>query len=87
MSPSTATMTSNEAARGQNSSPRQPPEGHGALPRREMAHTNIGEQLLKDFAAKCAELASMIKPQAGGQTCRCSSPRRRNNTCLYKEGE
>jgi translation initiation factor IF-3 len=28
---------------------------------REMAHTNIGEQLLKDFAAKCAELASMDK--------------------------
>ena len=28
---------------------------------REMAHTNIGEQLLKDFAAKCAELANMDK--------------------------
>ena len=28
---------------------------------REMAHTNIGEQLLKDFAAKCSELANMDK--------------------------
>lgn len=28
---------------------------------REMAHTNIGEQLLKDFAEKCAELATMDK--------------------------
>ena len=28
---------------------------------REMAHTNIGEQLLKDFAEKCAELANMDK--------------------------
>ena len=28
---------------------------------REMAHTNIGEQLLKDFAAKCADLANMDK--------------------------
>ncbi len=29
---------------------------------REMAHTEIGEVLLKDFAEKCAELASMDKP-------------------------
>ena len=28
---------------------------------REMAHTNIGEQLLKDFAAKCADVATMDK--------------------------
>ena len=28
---------------------------------REMAHTNIGEQLLKDFAEKCSELATMDK--------------------------
>ena len=35
---------------------------------REMAHTNIGEQLLKDFAAKCAELANMDKnPQLEGR--------------------
>lgn len=28
---------------------------------REMAHTNIGEQLLKDFAEKCADVATMDK--------------------------
>ena len=28
---------------------------------REMAHTNLGEQLLKDFAAKCSEVATMDK--------------------------
>jgi len=28
---------------------------------REMAHTQIGESLLKDFAAKCAEIANMDK--------------------------
>jgi len=28
---------------------------------REMAHTEIGEQLLKDFAAKCAEIATLDK--------------------------
>ena len=28
---------------------------------REMAHTNIGEQLLKDFAARCADIANMDK--------------------------
>ena len=28
---------------------------------REMAHTNIGEKLLKDYAGQCAELASMDK--------------------------
>ena len=28
---------------------------------REMAHTNIGEQLLKDYAAKCADIANMDK--------------------------
>ena len=28
---------------------------------REMAHTNIGEKLLMDFAAACAEVASMEK--------------------------
>lgn len=28
---------------------------------REMAHTSIGEQLLKDFAAKCADIANMDK--------------------------
>ena len=28
---------------------------------REMAHTNLGEQLLKDFAAKCADVANMDK--------------------------
>ena len=28
---------------------------------REMAHTNIGEQLLRDFAGKCAEIANLDK--------------------------
>ncbi len=28
---------------------------------REMAHTNIGEELLRDFADKCAELANLDK--------------------------
>lgn len=28
---------------------------------REMAHTNLGEKLLLDFAQKCAEIASMEK--------------------------
>ena len=28
---------------------------------REMAHTNIGEKLLLDFAASCAEIANMEK--------------------------
>ena len=28
---------------------------------REMAHTNIGEQLLRDFADKCAEIANLDK--------------------------
>ena len=28
---------------------------------REMAHTNIGQELLKDFAAKCAEIATLDK--------------------------
>ena len=28
---------------------------------REMAHTHLGEQLLRDYAAKCADLASMDK--------------------------
>lgn len=28
---------------------------------REMAHTEIGEQLLKDFAAKCADIATLDK--------------------------
>ena len=28
---------------------------------REMAHTNLGEKLLMDFAAACAEIASMEK--------------------------
>ena len=28
---------------------------------REMAHTNIGEQILRDFAAKCSELANLDK--------------------------
>ena len=28
---------------------------------REMAHTNIGEQLLKDFAEKCSDVANMDK--------------------------
>ena len=35
---------------------------------REMAHTNIGEQLLKDFAEKCAELATMdMNPKLEGR--------------------
>ena len=29
---------------------------------REMAHTNIGEQLLRDFAEKCSEVANLDKP-------------------------
>ena len=29
---------------------------------REMAHTNIGEQLLRDFAERCSELANLDKP-------------------------
>ncbi len=28
---------------------------------REMAHTNLGEQLLKDYAAKCTDVAAMDK--------------------------
>ena len=28
---------------------------------REMAHTNIGEELLRNFAAKCADLANLDK--------------------------
>ena len=28
---------------------------------REMAHTNIGEQILRDFAEKCSEIANMDK--------------------------
>ena len=43
---------------------------------REMAHTNIGEQLLRDFAAKCSELANLDKQPKGG-TCPFSSPRSR----------
>ena len=36
---------------------------------REMAHTDIGEVLLKDYAAKCAELASMDKsPKLEGRS-------------------
>ncbi|MBQ7144996.1 MAG: translation initiation factor IF-3 [Oscillospiraceae bacterium] len=36
---------------------------------REMAHTNLGEQLLKDYAAKCAETASMDKnPKLEGRS-------------------
>ena len=31
------------------------------FPVREMAHTNLGEKLLLDFAASCAEIASMEK--------------------------
>ena len=35
---------------------------------REMAHTEIGEQLLKDFAAKCADIATLDKnPKLGGR--------------------
>ncbi|MFR3291474.1 MAG: translation initiation factor IF-3 [Lachnospiraceae bacterium] len=45
---------------------------------REMAHTNIGEQLLRDFAAKCAELANLDKqPKLEGAICPSSSPRSR----------
>ena len=36
---------------------------------REMAHTNIGEVLLKDFAAKCAEIANLDKaPKLEGRS-------------------
>lgn len=36
---------------------------------REMAHTSIGEKLLKDFAAKCAEIANLDKdPKLEGRT-------------------
>ena len=36
---------------------------------REMAHTEIGEVLLKDFAAKCAEVANMDKaPKLEGRS-------------------
>ena len=36
---------------------------------REMAHTNLGEQLLKDYAAKCADTASMDKnPKLEGRS-------------------
>ena len=35
---------------------------------REMAHTNIGEKLLMDFAAACSELANMEKnPKLDGR--------------------
>ena len=33
----------------------------GRVRGREMAHTEIGEQLLKDFAAKCADIATLDK--------------------------
>ena len=29
---------------------------------REMAHTNLGEELLKQFAEKCSEIAALDKP-------------------------
>ncbi len=36
---------------------------------REMAHTSIGEKLLKDYAAKCAEIANLDKdPKLEGRT-------------------
>ncbi len=36
---------------------------------REMAHTNIGEKLLRDFAAKCAEVANLDKePKLEGRS-------------------
>ncbi len=36
---------------------------------REMAHTEIGADLLKDFAAKCAEIANMDKtPKLEGRS-------------------
>ena len=36
---------------------------------REMAHTNIGEKLLRDFAAKCADIANLDKePKLEGRS-------------------
>ena len=36
---------------------------------REMAHTNLGEELLKDFAEKCAEIATLDKqPKLEGRS-------------------
>ncbi|MBQ3010321.1 MAG: translation initiation factor IF-3 [Oscillospiraceae bacterium] len=36
---------------------------------REMAHTNIGENLLRDFAAKCADIANLDKePKLEGRS-------------------
>ena len=36
---------------------------------REMAHTNIGEKLLRDFAAKCADVANLDKePKLEGRS-------------------
>lgn len=44
---------------------------------REMAHTNIGEQLLTNFAAQCAEIATMDKtPKWRDGICSCSFPPR-----------
>ena len=57
---------------------------------REMAHTEIGADLLKDFAAKCAEIANMDKmPKLEGRSM--NSPRRRkprprpNNPCIQRD--
>ena len=47
---------------------------------REMAHTNLGEELLKNFAAKCTELATMDKnPKLEGRNMSMFlSPRKDN---------
>ena len=44
---------------------------------REMAHTNIGEQILRDFADKCSELANLDKqPKLEGRNMSmCLSPK------------
>ena len=47
---------------------------------REMAHTHLGEELLKDYAAKCSELATMDKnPKLEGRNMSMFlSPRKDN---------
>ena len=59
---------------------------------REMAHTNIGEQLLRDFAAKCADIANLDKqPKLEGRNMSMFlSPKRRTpiiRSKQTKEGE
>ncbi len=54
---------------------------------REMAHTDIGEKLLMDFAASCAEVADMDKnPKLEGRfMAMFLSPKTANNATRYTD--